>query len=225
MDTDKTSKNAPTANVPAPTIRVAFHGVDGDKGLLQCWRATDAAGVTHEVAIYYLTANNNLNWCEYSQTKAGALLRHEVIGSTSNDWKLEVSSTVVIAGRDIQINLVGHHPNGAMPYHAAGTGVGEPLVLAGVWTPLPSGGATLLQWPTPPLPPTFADVTTSNPFYAGIEFLAGIGAISGYRMVDGTYEFHPNAGLTRGQLAKIVYNVARWLNGIGDTHTTAGKGK
>jgi hypothetical protein len=58
---------------------------------------------------------------------------------------------------------------------------------------------------TPPQP-TFSDVPAAHPFYAPIEAAAHAGIISGY--ADGT--FRPGAGVTRGQLAKIVVNAAGW---------------
>ena len=58
---------------------------------------------------------------------------------------------------------------------------------------------------TPPQP-TFSDVPVGQPFYAAIEAAAHAGIVSGYS--DGT--FRPGAGVTRGQLAKIVVNAAGW---------------
>jgi outer membrane protein assembly factor BamB len=58
---------------------------------------------------------------------------------------------------------------------------------------------------TPPQP-TFSDVPAAQPFYAPIEAAVHAGIISGY--ADGT--FRPGAGVTRGQLAKIVVNAAGW---------------
>lgn len=204
-DTEQDAALAANVAVPAPTIRVAFNGIDGGIGLLQRWAGTDAAGVKHEVSIYYNTFNNNQNWCEYAQTRGGQVLRHEVIGTLSGDWKLEVSSTVVQVGRDIQINLIGHHPDGAMPYHAAGTGAGEPLVLAGVWAPYSSaGGLTTFTLPTP-TQQTFTDVPTNSVFYEDIEIATALGIISGYNGPSaGTREFKPGNNVNRAQAAKMV---------------------
>jgi hypothetical protein len=60
--------------------------------------------------------------------------------------------------------------------------------------------------PYTPAQPTFSDVPAAHPFYAAIEAAAHAGIISGYS--DGT--FRPGAGVTRGQLAKIVVNAAGW---------------
>src|SRR5689334_9495003 len=64
------------------------------------------------------------------------------------------------------------------------------LVLASGWTIDASAG------------PHFSDVPPTNAFYAVIETAYQRGVISGY--ADGT--FHPGSNLTRGQLAKLLYN-------------------
>src|SRR5439155_2134380 len=62
-------------------------------------------------------------------------------------------------------------------------------------------------WPlyTPPTP-TFHDVPADHPFYQYVETAYQLGIISGYG--DGT--FHPENGVTRGQLCKIVVLAANW---------------
>jgi hypothetical protein len=64
------------------------------------------------------------------------------------------------------------------------------VVLAEGWTTDTSGG------------PHFSDVPPTHPFYAEIETAYHKGIISGY--ADGT--FHPYINVTRGQIAKMVYN-------------------
>lgn len=55
---------------------------------------------------------------------------------------------------------------------------------------------------TPPKRSPFKDVPTSHSFYKHIAYLNDAGVIDGFS--DGT--FRPNAPLTRGQLAVILYN-------------------
>ncbi|HUS17286.1 MAG TPA: S-layer homology domain-containing protein [Chloroflexia bacterium] len=57
---------------------------------------------------------------------------------------------------------------------------------------------------------TFSDVPNDTPFWLFIERMAGQGYISGY--ADGT--FHPNAEVTRSQLAKIVANAGNMTDVI-----------
>jgi hypothetical protein len=74
---------------------------------------------------------------------------------------------------------------------------------------LVAGAASVTTTPTGQI---FADVLPSSTFYPWIEALAAQGAISGYRCggagepCDGSERpyFRPNAGVTRGQLSKIV---------------------
>ena len=70
-------------------------------------------------------------------------------------------------------------------------------------TPVPTN--TVVPSPTP-CNITFTDVPSDSPFRAGIICLACRGVVSGYE--DGT--FKPNNWVTRGQLAKIVSEAARF---------------
>jgi subtilisin-like proprotein convertase family protein len=57
-----------------------------------------------------------------------------------------------------------------------------------------------------PATPSFSDVPRSDPFFRYIEAAKLVGIVSGY--ADGT--FHPNAEVTRGQLAKMIVHAAGW---------------
>jgi hypothetical protein len=61
-----------------------------------------------------------------------------------------------------------------------------------------------------PCPIQFGDVDESNTFYSSIRCLACRGIVSGYS--DGT--FRPNNQVTRGQLAKMVSNSARFNEAV-----------
>jgi hypothetical protein len=56
---------------------------------------------------------------------------------------------------------------------------------------------------------TFSDVAPDNPFWLGVETLKAMNVLGGYE--DGT--FRPNNPLTRGQVAKIIVNALRYVQG------------
>jgi S-layer family protein len=71
---------------------------------------------------------------------------------------------------------------------------------------------------TPPAAATFADVPTSNGFFAWVEIGAAHGVTGGYpcggpgEPCDGQQRpyFRPNASVTRGQIAKMIVNGKGW---------------
>jgi hypothetical protein len=68
-----------------------------------------------------------------------------------------------------------------------------------------------MDWPLlDPATPTFRDVPAGSVFYQYIETAAAHGVISGYRCGTTCLEFRPDAGITRGQLAKIVALAKGW---------------
>src|SRR4051794_30814366 len=98
--------------------------------------------------------------------------------------------------------------------------VGVGLTLAGLLAPL---GDTLARPASEavPLTPTvctisFSDVPPNHPFYPYILCLTCNGIVSGY--ADGT--FHPNAEVTRGQLAKILAQAAGLPDPVPTTRQT-----
>jgi hypothetical protein len=76
------------------------------------------------------------------------------------------------------------------------------------------GSCAISQPPNPPV--VFSDVPPSQPFYPYIQCLTGHGIVNGY--ADGT--FRPNAGVTRGQVAKIVATAADFSDKILPTQQT-----
>ncbi|MCL1801951.1 MAG: S-layer homology domain-containing protein, partial [Promicromonosporaceae bacterium] len=60
---------------------------------------------------------------------------------------------------------------------------------------------------TPPVVPTFADVSTGSPFYKEVEWLATQGITDGWT-VDGVREFRPGANITREAMAAFLYRAA-----------------
>jgi hypothetical protein len=81
------------------------------------------------------------------------------------------------------------------------TSTGAPTHTA---TEEPTGEPTATATPIEACSLEFSDVQPGTTFYSYVQCLACIGVISGYS--DGT--FHPDAPLTRGQLAKLVSNAA-----------------
>jgi hypothetical protein len=83
--------------------------------------------------------------------------------------------------------------------------------LTGYVTPRGSGGGgTGRSLPVvPPGQQTFSDVAPDNPFWLGVETLKAMNVLGGYE--DGT--FRPNNPLTRGQVAKIIVNALRYVQG------------
>ena len=64
-----------------------------------------------------------------------------------------------------------------------------------------------MQWPlVTPATPTFSDVPAGFWAYSYVETAAAHGVITGY--TDGT--FHPDSGVTRAQVAKMIYLGRQW---------------
>lgn len=66
------------------------------------------------------------------------------------------------------------------------------------------GDGTISLLTDGPAVPEFTDVPAGHPFHREIRALALRGAIGGYDRGDGTFAYHPDSGLMRAQIAKIL---------------------
>jgi glucose/arabinose dehydrogenase len=106
-------------------------------------------------------------------------------------------------------NLFEGWLDGGAQSHNVQVGVTDTTYTALFSTPVPSSTSTSISTPTPTSTPVacdvqFSDVLEGSTFYSFVRCLACGGVLGGYQ--DGT--FRPNAGITRGQLAKLVSNAA-----------------
>ena len=67
-------------------------------------------------------------------------------------------------------------------------------------------GTTTTTTPTPAVV-SFADVTSSTPYWAAIDLLGRSGVVEGYQQLDGLAYFRPSALLFRAQFTKMIVQV------------------
>jgi hypothetical protein len=103
-------------------------------------------------------------------------------------------------------NVLGGYPDGSFRPNAAVTRAQFAKMVVGA-----------MQWPlVTPATPTFSDVPADFWGYSFVETAAAHGIIAGYP--DGT--FRPNSGVTRAQVAKMIYLGRQWGNVEGSVSFT-----